>query len=587
MKAEYIYSMDIDRIREQIQEWSDRSEKIFTELGASFPSMLALHRNTGGSSIPSIQAAMQSLVTGFSGISDEEKRFFRDYNVKNNDIFSRLNERMSMLDLLNRRVAEIRTDSEELEIISLNAMVISIKSGEKGRAFSTITENLKRLSARMISLSNDLIHNEHLLLEKNGVLKQSFHAMLESQDQFLSEDQTRDSASIERLIGEASAYLTLMDENAGKITAPIRSAMTGVQMQDIVRQSIDQVHLALAEIQGVRESSSVEERLDQLTLDLELLEVSSHIVHDVERHLRESLRVFTENWDLVHGILDSVEEMRRQFIGDFLDGSDPASSIPSGMKALSSGFSDYIARLNLYQRGQKAMVRDSALIVTGVKNLRSLFDTIKPIIARLQHVRITQQIEVAKNPAISAVKDTVDHMSDLIMQADGRVRDTRKDLEEFINSIEELTGSFTVSSEHAQRELERIKQDKVQFFNRMNEHQEELTSQMYGLKIYPDSFAETCRKIDTVLDSLGQTVAGMSGLATHFTETIESYRAERQRLLAQAGETEWSIHNDHLRSLAERFTITTHKQAAGNIGGFEVEKQSLDAIESGDVTLFF
>ena len=142
---------------------------------------------------------------------------------------------------------------------------------------------------------------------------------------------------------------------------------------------------------------------------------------------------------------------------------------------------------------------------------------------------------MAKNPAISAVKDTVDHMSDLIMQADGRVRDTRKDLEEFINSIEELTGSFTVSSEHAQRELERIKQDKVQFFNRMNEHQEELTSQMYGLKIYPDSFAETCRKIDTVLDSLGQTVAGMSGLATHFTETIESYRAERQRLLAQAG----------------------------------------------------
>ena len=86
-----------------------RSYYVFTELGASFPSMLALHRNTGGSSIPSIQAAMQSLVTGFSGISDEEKRFFRDYNVKNNDIFSRLNERMSMLDLLNRRVAEIRT----------------------------------------------------------------------------------------------------------------------------------------------------------------------------------------------------------------------------------------------------------------------------------------------------------------------------------------------------------------------------------------------------------------------------------------------------------------------------------------------
>lgn len=579
--------MDINRIREQIQECSDRTEKVFTELGASFPSMLSLNRNTGGSSIQAIQTAMKNLVTGFSGISDEEKRFFRDYNVKNNEIFARLNERMSMLDLLNQRVAEIRTDSEELEIISLNAMVISIKSGEKGRAFSTITENLKRLSARMISLSNDLIHNEHLMLEKNGMLKESFNSMIASQDQFLKEDQTRDSAFIERLTTEASEYLTLMDDNAGKITAPIRSAMSGVQMQDIVRQSIDQVHLALSEIQGVRSSSPVEERLDQLTLDLDLLEVSSHIVHDVERHLRESLRVFTDNWDLVHGILDSVEEMRRQFIKDFLDGTDPSSSIPAAMKALSGGFSDYIARLNLYQRGQKAMVRDSALIVSGVKNLRSLFDTIKPIIARLQHVRITQQIEVAKNPAISAVKDTVDHMSELIMQADGRVRDTRKDLEEFINSIEELTGSFTVSSEEAQRELERIKQEKVQFFNRMNQHQEELTGHMYGLKIYPDSFAETCRKIDGVLDTLGQTLAGMTGIAAHFSETIDSYRADRDLLLEQIGETEWVIHNDHLRKLAERFTITTHKQAAGDIGGFEVEKRALDEIESGDVTLFF
>lgn len=579
--------MDINRIREQIQECSEKTETIFTELGANFPSMLTLNRNTGGSSIPAIQAAMKNLVSGFSGISDEEKRFFREYNVKNNELFSQLNERMSMLDSLNKRVADIRTDSEELEIISLNAMVISIKSGEKGRAFSTITENLKRLSARMISLSNDLIHHEHLMLEKNGILKQSFQTLIASQDDFLKEDQTRDSAGIERLISEASDYLSLMDSNAGKISTPIRNAMSGVQLQDIVRQSIDQVHLALAEVQGVRASASIEERLDQLTLDLDLLEVSSHILRDVERHLRESLRIFSDNWDMVHGILDSVEEMRRQFIKDFLDGADPSGSIPAAMTALSRGFSDYITRLNLYQRGQKAMVRDSAQIVTGVKNLRSLFDTIKPIIARLQHVRITQQIEVAKNPAIAAVKDTVEHMSELIMQADGRVRETRKDLEEFINAIEELTGSFTVSSEEAQRELERIKQEKMQFFSRMSQYQDDVTAHMYGLKIYPDSFSETCRKIDGVLEMLNQTLAGISGISAHFGETIDSYRADRDRLLAQAGETEWSIHNDHLRKLAEKFTITTHKQAAGRIGGFDVEKRVLDEIESGDVTLFF
>ena len=55
------------------------------------------------------------------------------------------------------------------------------------------------------------------------------------------------------------------------------------------------------------------------------------------------------------------------------------------MRAITGDFSDYIARLNLYQRGQRSLVRDSAGIIAGVKHLRSVFDTIKPIISRLQH----------------------------------------------------------------------------------------------------------------------------------------------------------------------------------------------------------
>lgn len=579
--------MDINRIREQIQFCSDRTESIFTDLGASFPSMLALNRNAGGSSIAAIQNAMRNLVSGFSGTTDRERHFFRDYNVKNNEIFGRLNEHMSVLDALNQRVAEIRADSEELEIISLNAMVISIKSGEKGRAFSTITENLKRLSARMISLSNELIQNENQLLDKNAALSRSFRDMVSSQDSFLAEDGKQGASGITGLVGAASEYLSLMDDNAGKITVPIRNAMSGVQLQDIVRQSIDQVHLALAEVKGIPESGSVEDRLDQLTLDLDLLEVSSRIVADVRAHIENSLKIFADNWDVVHGILDSVEEMRRQFISDFLDGPDPSTSIPVAMKAVANDFSDYVTRLNLYQRGQKAMVRDSGLIITGVKHLRSLFDTIKPIIARLQHVRITQQIEVAKNPAIAAVKDTVDYMSVLIMKADERVQETRKELEEFIATIESLTGEFSASSEEAQRELERIKQEKILFFTKMNEHQEEMTGHLYGLKVYPDSFSDTCRKIDAVLEDLRKTLAVISGVDRSFVETINHYRTSREGLLAEIGEKEWVIHNDHLRRLAESFTITTHKEAAGEIGGFAVERGALDEIESGDVTLFF
>ena len=53
-----------------------------------------------------------------------------------------------------------------MELIALNAMVVSIKSGEKGRAFSCITENLQRLSTDMIKLSGKLTYEENILLAK-------------------------------------------------------------------------------------------------------------------------------------------------------------------------------------------------------------------------------------------------------------------------------------------------------------------------------------------------------------------------------------------------------------------------------------
>ena len=79
----------------------------------------------------------------------------------------------------------------------------------------------------------------------------------------------------------------------------------------------------------------------------------------------------------------------------------------------------------------------------------------------------------------------------------------------------------------------------------------------------------------------------MSSVSSSFEESLKDLRNERDTLLASVKLTEWNLHNDRFRELVERFTITSHKQAAGMIGGFDVEKGGLNAIESGDVTLFF
>ena len=177
--------MDIRQIQESMQKCSGETERIYTRMGTCFPALLSITKGGTSASLPALKRLFANLSEGFSDYSNDEVQFFETYNRKNESLFSSLNEKMVSLDGINERVGAIRTDSEELEIISLNAMVISIKSGEKGRAFSCITENLKSLSARMISLSNELILDEKRLLTRNDSLKESFQSVLGAQKDVL------------------------------------------------------------------------------------------------------------------------------------------------------------------------------------------------------------------------------------------------------------------------------------------------------------------------------------------------------------------------------------------------------------------
>ncbi len=581
--------MDIEHITAGIQDCNASTGAIFTQLATAFPALLSVVADSGdSSSLSDFARLLFRIKDGFSSNVQDESAFFREYDRRNGLLFAELSEKMTSLEGIHERVAAIRADSEELELISLNAMVISIKSGEKGRAFSVITENLKRLSAQLISISNNLIREEQTLFGRNDALKKSFSSVVSAKGLAGGEHDTAVTALIVPVLSRAEADLDEMERTARLVNAPIRAAMSGIQLQDIVRQSNDQILLALSEMSGVTDDVTKEDTLDRLSFDCELLEICEKIASDVETNLDSSIGTFSSNWDEVHRILDDVERKRVAFLSRYLDRRGAAdTSLPSLLDRIISSFSDYIAHIALYQHGQKAMVRDSASIVGEVKTLKNLFETISPVIARLQHVRITQQIEAAKNAAISAVRDTVSHMSDLILRSDARVQETRKELETFIRGIGELNASFNEDAARDSRELERIKREKQDFFQGMQAYQEELASTVAGLRVYPDSFGQLCGDVDSLLAGLKGARETMRSTAAHFSRMIREYRAEEERLCAQMGLSGWEIRNDRLRELVKRFTITAHKEVAGEIGGFMIEGTGAAAVESGDVTLFF
>ena len=580
---------DLITIRNDIQQCSDKTEILYTRLGEIFPSLLSIVSDTDpSSSLASLRDILTSIRNGLNASGDGSDDFLGGFNERNTALFGKLADKMTALDSIHARLEDIRNNSEELELISLNAMVISIKSGEKGRAFSCITENLKRLSASMISLSNELMLEERKLLEKNTILEKSFAASRSRYDGITHSHAVSLQETVLPALDSAGEDLAALEGKAGQTISPIRQAMSGIQLQDIIRQSIDQVLLATKEIVPLDEQISTEDQLDRIVVDIQLLEICEKIIDDVHANVMKSVSVFSENWDLVHHILDEVEQQRRKFLSSYLDYSNRnGTSLPLLLDRASESFSEFVSRITVFQREQKGMVQDTASILGEVKYLRTLFETIRPIIARLQHVRITQQIEVAKNEALHSVRGTVDHMSDLIYRTESSVEETRKELEQFITDIESITGVYGEGAKRDDRELSGIREEKSRSFKTVQDSNEILSSKLSDLHVYPDSFQVMCKEVDDALVSM-QTIADtLASLKESVAENVRESSSTRDSILAKTGSETWSIQNDRLRELVERFTITAHKEAAGQIGGFSVEDSTLDSIKSGEVTLFF
>lgn len=195
--------MNVKDIETQIQSFSARTEDIFLNLAEKFPMLLNKEES---SSMDALLNQFGILEKANNAANNLEAEFFNNYDKKYSPLFDALNKRIEDLSNVNNNVRKIKDNSEEMELIALNAMVISIKSGEKGRAFSSITESLKQLSTDMNLYSNKLLDEEQQLLKQINGLRIVFDGILDSQ-KTLSKAGNSSSNDVNTLIQNASAPL--------------------------------------------------------------------------------------------------------------------------------------------------------------------------------------------------------------------------------------------------------------------------------------------------------------------------------------------------------------------------------------------
>lgn len=573
-------NMKINEILFSINQISDLSEKYFLDLGSLFSSLL---NREDGNSIQNLQTVFSTLKNGNDKTSAEENALFNDYDSKYTPLFDELNGKISTLSELDKFIASIKEDSEQMELIALNAMVISIKSGEKGLAFSKITENLQRLAKDMFLFSDKLIEEETQLIKYINSLKEIFTNILDAQKN-LSDSGNMSSKAIDDLIEGVVTPLKTIENSIDEVYPPIQKSMENLQYQDIIRQAINNVKCCLNEINDIEFSSSAtDEELDTLTFNLALLEISIKVMEDISKKMANCFVDFDQNWSVVTSNLTAVETQKNTFETRFIkETSESPENLNLRLQEIISQFKKIIEQFSKYHLVQKDLYHTTQNINEKARTMYTVFGNLRPVMSRLHHVRILQQIEVSKNDAIKSVTDSVTDMDNLIQSANSALNTMEELLSSFIKETTVLLSNFNSLLDSDNTKMFQLRKTKSVFFDELQRTKAEMESIISHFQVFPIGFEQKCEDVAKDLSGIQDINMELKKCREELNSKKEEYKILQKKFLEEKNLSAWVIQNSKFREIIERFTITSHKETAGKIGGFEIESGT----DSGEITFF-
>lgn len=469
--------MNISAALSQIQSINSKVESIFSHLDSLFPDLLTRDTHTA---LYQLQATISTLSGSVSSSKDSVS--LATFGEKYNPVFEKLNEKIRDLNSLDKMIAEIKEDSEQMELIALNAMVISVKSGEKGLAFSKITENLQRLSKDMFQYSDKLNGEESLLLEDINSLKAIFSGILEAQKSISAKD-SECSSEMNRLVSNTSPSLSDLEREANSIYLPIERTRDSLQTKNKVLNDLRQ---ASDYLRASEPSSKI-----------------APLVTEISNEISQLCSKFAGYWSEVIEILDKADGSRMDFESRFLNshafGND---NIEKQLNSIIQKFQVIVGEFNKYHMVQKDLQATCQGITAKAKTIYSVFENLRPVMSRLHHVRILQQIEVSKNDAIKSVQDSVTDMDNLINSANKSLDQMEGVLESFIHDTNTMLSNFVVSIQHDNEDMTQLRNDKEVCLGDLQNGQGALAGAIQNFTVFPDGFQSKCVLVQQNLQEL-------------------------------------------------------------------------------------
>lgn len=563
---------------ETIDAIERETEAIYLSLGKVFRTVkLAVDANSGEAE-SAITAALGFHRGGVSAAAarrrsedfiEDAARYFKKAEAAEQTFLDGVEAGIHSLSRLDEIIGRIRSDSEEMEIVSLNAMTVALKSGAAGRAFSVITDELKRLSGRTIRHADDLSQAGATLLERLGALRVTLGSLSAAQSSFFASATAaleNGFTALAHEVDQTAHDIRALSEEASSVRTPISAIMQEVQLQDIIRQSLDHVRISLKAAEPAAQCTDedpVDQDEEQAFL-VEITRLSSSLLDDVSAQVRASLDRFNAGIAGVNAVMASVETARRALLA---------------ARGTAGDGRDYESKAAPYIDIKEKAMSEAVAISDGVRRLDDRFKQMNGILARFKSIVTASRIETARNKALAIVSTTVSGMMELterltedVAAAGGVTRSFGKTLSagmtDYLSGAEENLALLREKGGELKAEFARIDESRTRLWSIESE-----------FKPFSDEFS-------TAISEASKSVGRIETLASELEamrETLASCTGNDEESAARVAAS--SIHSERLRTIVDRFTIFAHKQTAARLGSLAADVDGSSA-ESGEVTLF-
>ncbi|HUX49481.1 MAG TPA: hypothetical protein VMW73_01725 [Spirochaetia bacterium] len=591
-----------DELIEALNNLVAHTEEIYLNLARSYPLLLAEtersldnsrsmisnvdDESTGETNRNGRATSIESLITQTRTLIEQGSKTFQQMHTKDGELFSALDEGIHKLSSLDDVIGNIKEDSIEMELISLNAMTVALKAGSAGRAFSYITEELKRLSSRTIALTEEITRRGEELLRVFHDFRSSLSEIKEFQERLFSELHGRLDTSFldfQEGVHRTISVLSSISERSAGIRKPLVAVMEEIQLQDVIKQSVDHVIISLKELSASSAFETVEERLDELAFYQQLPALCHVLLEDISTKINRSLSVFRSNLAKARTIIREVERDRSGFVAS-RTGSDTAQgeSLNALFDRSAAVLKGLLSDLSQSMAMKEQLTERSRNLMNEVFRLEDDFKSFSIVINRFHSIDIASRIEVVKQNVLQKMSGTVEEMTALIVRIERDVNESLNSIKVFIKTISATVNEFRNVFKEEELFVADFEKSIHSRYDQLFEKKNSVTDTIAGFSLFTGNFMSMFDATSGDLARLEQLIADVGTVRASLDEVKRITESEMKALLEQKGLRSWQIGSEKLQQIIQRFTIFTHKRTAGELAGFEVE----GGVESGSVTLF-